>query len=97
MDAFKLKSSSHLFKKWVMKMFVMELDEVLSKTQTHTVNGSQVSEKDEHFKEQRAKLAAVKVDIPMAPVYPINEWLAEDIIRDEIETKTYEQDKEKGW
>tara|TARA_R100001126_G_C4732399_1_gene104461 strand:+ start:145 stop:423 length:279 start_codon:yes stop_codon:yes gene_type:complete len=92
MDAFKLKSSSHLFKK-----FVMELDEVLSKTQTHTVNGSQVSEKDEHFKEQRAKLAAVKVDIPMAPVYPINEWLAEDIIRDEIETKTYEQDKEKGW
>ena len=75
----------------------MELDDVLSKTQTHTVNGSQVSEKDEHFKEQRAKLAAVKVDIPMAPVYPINEWLAEDIIRDEIETKTYEQDKEKGW
>ena len=92
MDAIKLRCSSHLFKK-----FVKEMDEVLSKTQTHTVNGSQTSEKDEHFKEQRARLAGVKVDIPMCPVYPINEWLAEDFLRDEIETKTYEQDKEKGW
>ena len=30
MDALKLKSSSHLFKKWVMQM-----DEILSKTHTH--------------------------------------------------------------
>ena len=49
----KLKSSSHLFKKWV-----KDMDEVLSKTHTHNQQGDQTSQDSEHFKEQRGRLAA---------------------------------------
>ena len=70
------------------------MDEVLSKTHTHEVNGEQVSMKDKHFQEQR-RLAATKVDVYSAPVYPVNEWLASDLIIDEIDCRTYEQDLEK--
>ena len=87
----KLKSSSHLFKKWV-----KDMDEVLSKTHTHNQQGDQTSQDSEHFKEQRGRLAATKVDVYSAPVYPVNEWLATDLIVDEIECRTYEQDLEKS-
>ena len=91
MGKLELKSSSHLFRKWV-----KDMDEVLSKTHTHNQNGEQVSLKDNHFHEQRSRLAATKVDVYSAPVYPVNEWLASDLIKDEIDCKTYEQDLEKA-
>lgn len=87
----KLKSSSHLFKKWI-----KDMDDVLSKTHTHNQQGDQTSQDSEHFKEQRGRLAATKVDVYSAPVYPVNEWLATDLIVDEIECRTYEQDLEKS-
>ena len=90
MDVLKLKSNSHLFKKWVKQM-----DDVLSKTHTHDQQGNQTSQDSSHFKEQRSRLAATKVDVYSAPVYPVNEWLATDLINDEIECRTYEQDLEK--
>ena len=43
-------------------------------------NGEQVSMKDKHFQEQRGRLAATKVDVYSAPVYPVNEWLASDLL-----------------
>ena len=91
MGKLELKSSSHLFRKWV-----KEMDEVLSKTHTHNQNGDQVGMKDNHFQEQRSRLAATKVDVYSAPVYPVNEWLATDLIVDEIDCRTYEQDLEKA-
>ena len=91
MGKLELKSSSHLFRKWV-----KEMDKVLSKTHTHNQNGEQVSLKDNHFQEQRSRLAATKVDVYSAPVYPVNEWLASDLIKDEIDCRTYEQDLEKA-
>ena len=72
------------------------MDDVLSKTHTHNQQGDQTSQDSEHFKEQRGRLAATKVDVYSAPVYPVNEWLATDLIVDEIECRTYEQDLEKS-
>ena len=91
MDALKLKSRSHLFRKWV-----MEMDNVLSKTHTHDQAGIGTSNNSEHFKEQRERLASTKVDVYTAPVYPVNQWLATDLVNDEIECGTYEQDLEKA-
>ena len=90
MGELKLKSSSHLFKKWVASM-----DNILSQTQTHQIDGSETSQKDEHFKVQRSKLASTKVDIAVAPAYPVNEWLAQDLIQDEIDCKSYELELDK--
>ena len=87
----ELKSSSHLFKKWV-----QEMDSILSKTHTHNQEGEVTREDSEHFKEQRSRLAATKVEVYSAPVYPVNEWLARDFVQDEIECRTYEQDLEKA-
>ena len=91
MDELKLKSSSHLFKKLGLKM-----DEILSKTHTHDQTGASTSDDSEHFKDQRERLAATKVDVYVAPVYPVNQWLATDLVRDEIECRTYEQDLAKA-
>ena len=71
------------------------MDDVLSKTQTHAIDGSMTQQDDEHFKIQRSKLASTKVDIYSAPVFPVNEWLAQDLVQDEIECKSYEQDLDK--
>mgnify|MGYP003133435533 FL=1 len=86
----KLKSSSHLFKKWVIQM-----DDILSKTHTHDQAGVPTTQDTEHFKEQRERLSSTKVDVYSAPVYPVNQWLAQDFVNDEIECRTYEQDLEK--
>ena len=87
----ELKSSSHIFKKWV-----MEMDDILSKTHTHDIQGNATTQDSEHFKEQRSRLSATKVDVYSAPVYPVNEWLATDFLTDEIECRTYEQDLNKA-
>jgi len=91
MGQLTLKSSSHLFKKWVMQM-----DDILSKTHTHNVEGDATKQDSDHFKEQRERLSSTKVDVYSAPVYPVNEWLATDFITDEIECRTYEQDLNKA-
>ena len=91
MGQLTLKSSSHLFKKWV-----MEMDDILSKTHTHNVMGDATKQDSEHFKEQRGRLSSTKVDVYSAPVYPVNEWLATDLIEDEIECRTYKQDLNKA-
>ena len=51
--------------------------------------------KDKHFQEQRGRLAA-KGRCLFTPIYPVNEWLASDLIIDEIDCRTYEQDLEKA-
>lgn len=91
MGQLTLKSSSHLFKKWVMKM-----DDILSKTHTHDIQGNATTQDSDHFKEQRGRLSSTGVDVYLAPVYPVNEWLATDFINDEIECRTYEQDLNKA-
>ena len=91
MGQLTLKPSSHLFKKWVMKM-----DDILSKTHTHDIQGNATTQDSDHFKEQRGRLSSTGVDVYLAPVYPVNEWLATDFINDEIECRTYEQDLNKA-
>ena len=91
MGQLTLKSSSHLFKKWVMKM-----DDILSKTHTHDIQGNATTQDSDHFKEQRGRLSSTGVDVYLAPVYPVNEWLATDFINDEFECRTYEQDLNKA-
>jgi len=63
---------------------------------THNQVGAATSDDSEHFKDQRERLAATKVDVYIAPVYPVNQWLATDLVRDEIECRTYEQDLAKA-
>ena len=91
MGQLTLKSSSHLFKKWV-----IEMDDILSKTHTHDQTGAPTTQDTEHFKEQRERLSSTKVDVYSAPVYPVNQWLAQDFINNEIDCRVYEQDLNKA-
>ena len=72
------------------------MDDVLSKTHTHDIQGNATTQDSDHFKEQRGRLASTSVDVYAAPVYPVNEWLATDFINDEIDCRTYEQDLSKA-
>ena len=74
----------------------MKMDDVLSKTHTHSIQGDATTQDSEHFKEQRSRLSSTSVDVYSAPVYPVNEWLAMDLINDEIECRNYEQDLSKA-
>ena len=74
----------------------MKMDDILIKTHTHDIQGNATTQDSDHFKEQRVRLSSTGVDVYLAPVYPVNEWLATDFINDEIECRTYEQDLNKA-
>ena len=48
---------------------------------------------DQHFKDQVKRLATVKLEFEFSnPVYPINEWVAADLVWSEIQAIQDEED-----
>jgi hypothetical protein len=84
----KIKSKSPEFLE-----FIEKLDSTLSKTQHLTADGSQMENTDQHFKDQVKRIATTKLEFEFAnPVYPINEWVAADLVWSEIQAIQDEED-----
>jgi len=84
----KIKSKSPEFHDFIMKM-----DDVLCKTQHLTADGKQVDADDDHFKDQRTRLAKTRLEFEWShPVYPINEFVASDLVYSEIKAIEEEHD-----
>ena len=83
-----LKSKSEAFNNWV-----NEMDEVLAKTQFHTIDGQPLEGQDHHFQKQIKKLVDVPLVLDGQAIYPLNDWTASDLIQSEIDAKTLEVDK----
>jgi len=75
----KLKSNSETFTDWI-----KEVDDVLSKTQTTTIDGQPMEYKDDHFQEQMRRLQQCSMNFEEHPIYPINEQVAMDLIYSHI-------------
>jgi NADH:ubiquinone oxidoreductase subunit E len=88
-DKLNLKSSSTMFREWVTQM-----DSVLSKVETHKLDGSLLTKEDSAFHNARTVLAECAVQCKAAPAYVINEWVASDLIEDEIESRDAEMEKD---
>ena len=74
--------------------FIKKMDSILSKTQHLTPNGKGMDVEDQHFKDQRTRLATVRLEFEWShPVYPINEYVASDLIYSEIAAIQDEEDK----
>tara|TARA_R110002072_G_scaffold220311_1_gene377797 strand:- start:186 stop:476 length:291 start_codon:yes stop_codon:yes gene_type:complete len=74
--------------------FIKKMDSILSKTQHLTPNGKGMDVEDQHFKDQRKRLATVRLEFEWShPVYPINEYVASDLIYSEIAAIQDEEDK----
>jgi hypothetical protein len=84
-----LKSSSIMFREWV-----TQIDNVLSKVETHKLDGSLLTKEDSAFHNARTVLAECAVQCKAAPAYVINEWVASDLIEDEIESRNAEMEKD---
>lgn len=84
----KLKSNSETFTDWI-----KEVDDVLSKTQTTTIDGQPMEYKDDHFQEQMRRLQQCSMNFDMHPIYPINEQVAMDLIHCHIKGKQDNDDK----
>ena len=73
--------------------FIKKMDSILSKTQHLTVDGKGMESTDQHFKDQRRRWSTVRLDFEWShPVYPINEWLATDLVYSEIKAIEDEED-----
>jgi len=73
--------------------FIEKVDSILSKTQHLTVDGKELDEADQHFKDQRTRLATVQLRFDhAAPVYPFNDWVAADLIHSELKAIQDEED-----
>jgi len=74
--------------------FIKKIDSILSKTQHLTVDGKELDSTDQHFKDQRTRLATTRLEFEhdAAPVYPINEWVASDLIYSELKAIQDEED-----
>ena len=73
--------------------FIEKLDSTLSKTQHLTADGRGMDNTDQHFKDQVKRLATVKLEFEFSnPVYPINEWVAADLVWSEIQAIQDEED-----
>jgi|TARA_X000000950_G_C13829198_1_gene625380 hypothetical protein len=81
-----MKSKSEAFNDWV-----KEMDEVLSETQTITIDGQPMEESDDHFKLQLNKLAKVPLVLDDQAIYPLNIWTASDLVHSEIDAKNSEE------
>jgi len=74
--------------------FIKKMDSILSKTQHLTPNGKGMDVEDQHFKDQRTRLATVRLEFEWShPVYPINEFVASDLVYSEIAAIQDEEDK----
>ena len=74
--------------------FIKKMDSILSKTQHLTPNGKSMDVEDQHFKDQRTRLATVRLEFEWShPVYPINEYVASDLVYSEIAAIQDEEDK----
>ena len=74
--------------------FIKKMDSILSKTQHLTPNGKGMDVEDQHFKDQRTRLATVRLEFEWShPVYPINESVASDLVYSELAAIQDEEDK----
>ena len=74
--------------------FIKKMDSILSKTQHLTPNGKGMDVEDQHFKDQRTRLATVRLEFEWShPVYPLNEYVASDLVFSEIAAIQDEEDK----
>ena len=74
--------------------FIKKMDSILSKTQHLTPNGKGMDVEDQHFKDQRTRLATVRLEFEWShPVYPINEYVASDLVYSEMAAIQDEEDK----
>ena len=74
--------------------FIKKMDSILSKTQHLTADGKEMDPDDQHFKHQRKRLATVRLEFEWShPVYPINEFVASDLVYSEIAAIAEEEDK----
>ena len=73
--------------------FIEKLDSTLSKTQHLTADGKQLDNTDQHFKDQVKRIATTRLEFEFSnPVYPINEWVAADLVWSEIGAIQDEED-----
>tara|TARA_Y100001938_G_C7890256_1_gene329445 strand:- start:377 stop:652 length:276 start_codon:yes stop_codon:yes gene_type:complete len=85
----KLKSSSKAFAK-----FVTDMDNILSKVQTHDVEGNKSDSTSESFVNSRDSL--VNLELDFRDGYPskiINLWVAADFVEDEIQSLEEKNEK----
>jgi|TARA_R100001440_G_scaffold1895_4_gene5922 hypothetical protein len=88
MPKINLKTKSPEFRE-----FVEKLDDILSKTQHLTADGKSMDNTEQHFKDQVKRLATVRLEFEFAaPVYPINQWVASDLVWSEIQAIQDEED-----
>ena len=74
------------------------MDSILSKTQHLTMDGKQMDVYDQHFKDQRTRLATVKLEFEWShPVYPLNEYVASDLIYSEIQAIQDQEEKKAAY
>ena len=73
--------------------FIEKLDSTLSKTQHLTADGKELDDTDQHFKDQVKRIATTRLEFEFSnPVYPINEWVASDLVWSEIQAIQDEED-----
>jgi hypothetical protein len=73
--------------------FIEKLDSVLSKTQHLTPGGEEMDINDQHFKDQRTRIATVRMEFEGShPVYPLNEFVATNLVYSEIKAIQDEED-----
>jgi hypothetical protein len=72
----KMKSCSASFANWI-----KEVDEILSQTQRTSTSGEPLEYVDEHFQNQ------CSMNFEDAPIYPINEQIAVDLLWSHLEGK----------
>jgi len=78
----KLKSSSTAFKK-----FVKDVDDILSKVQTHDKEGNRCDCTSASFVDARDRLVNVELDFKDGhPSKMLNLWVAADFVEDEIQS-----------
>tara|TARA_R100001163_G_C5032718_1_gene172508 strand:- start:207 stop:482 length:276 start_codon:yes stop_codon:yes gene_type:complete len=85
----KLKSSSKAFKK-----FVKDVDDILSKVQTHDKEGNRCDCTSESFVDARDRLVNVELDFKDGhPSKMLNMWVAADFVEDEIQSLENKNEK----
>lgn len=73
--------------------FIEKLDSTISKTQHLTADGKGMDNTDQHFKDQVKRIATTRLEFEFSnPVYPINEWVAADLVWSEIGAIQDEED-----
>tara|TARA_Y100001937_G_scaffold30054_2_gene43338 strand:+ start:824 stop:1102 length:279 start_codon:yes stop_codon:yes gene_type:complete len=89
MGELKLKCSSKAFHK-----FVKDMDNILSKVQTHDIKGNRSDCTSESFVDSRDRLVNIELDFRDGhPSKIINLWVAADFVEDEIQSQEEKNEK----